>query len=83
MTNETIPETPIPLEDSPETPESTESFGDLLSQFEQTHKHKSEDGAKQLEGTVVSVSADSVFLDIGYKIEGALLRSAFKVCGRR
>ena len=26
----------------------------------------------------MSVSADSVFLDIGYKIEGALLRSAFK-----
>ncbi len=78
MTNETIPETPTPLEDSSETPESTESFGELLSQFEQTHKHKSKDGAKQLEGTVVSVTADSVLLDVGYKIEGALPRTAFK-----
>jgi len=58
--------------------ESTESFADLLSAFEKSHSHKAEPGARQLQGTVVSVSADQVFLDIGYKTEGVLPRSAFK-----
>src|SRR5579872_4855271 len=79
MTNHDTPETPSTVEETLEsTPESTESFGDLLSQFEQSHTHKAADGAKQLEGTVVSVTADSVYLDIGYKTEGVLLRTAFK-----
>ena len=65
------------LADSPEqTAEPTESFGELLSQYERSHTHKSDDGAKQLEGTVISVTDDSVFLDIGYKIEGVVPRSA-------
>jgi small subunit ribosomal protein S1 len=57
--------------------EPTESFADLLSAFERSHSHKGEPGSKQLQGTVVSVSADQVFLDIGYKAEGVLPRSAF------
>ena len=52
------------------------SFGDMLSQFEQSHRP--EPGAKQLEGTVISVSADAVYLDIGYKTEGMLPRTAFR-----
>jgi small subunit ribosomal protein S1 len=79
MINESTPETPATVESTPEPlAESTESFGALLSQFEQSHSHKSEDGTKQLEGTVVSVSVDSVFLDIGFKTEGVLLRTAFE-----
>jgi len=65
---------PIP---EPEPEEPAESFADLLSAFERTHTHKSEPGAKQLQGTVISLSADQVFLDIGYKTEGVLPRSAF------
>lgn len=57
--------------------EPEESFGDLLKEFERSHKHKSEDGQRQLQGTVISVSADEVFLDIGYKVEGVLPRAAF------
>jgi small subunit ribosomal protein S1 len=57
------------------TPESSESFGELLAEFE--HSHKKEAGQKQLEGTVLSLSAESVFVDIGYKVEGVLPRSAF------
>jgi len=60
------------------TPESTESFGDLLSQFERSHARKTEDGNKQLEGVVIAVSAESVFLDIGFKIEGVLPLTAFQ-----
>jgi small subunit ribosomal protein S1 len=68
-----IPEpVPEPVEDEP-----TESFADLLSAFERSHSHKAEPGAKQLQGTVISLSADQVFLDIGYKTEGVLPRSAF------
>lgn len=79
MTNDDSIETPSPLEETAQAaPESTESFGELLSQFEQSHTHRAADGAKQLEGTVVSITADSVYLDIGYKSEGVLLRSTFK-----
>ncbi|HEX3473000.1 MAG TPA: 30S ribosomal protein S1 [Silvibacterium sp.] len=78
MTNESIPETAPSADGTPEpVTETTESFGALLSQFEQSHAHKAEDGTKQLEGTVVSISADSVFLDIGFKVEGVLSRGAF------
>jgi small subunit ribosomal protein S1 len=41
------------------------------------HSHQAPAGQKQLQGTVVSLSADQVFLDIGYKTEGVLPRSAF------
>jgi len=57
--------------------EPQEDFGALLSQFEKSHSHKAAAGQKQLQGTVVSLSADQVFLDIGYKTEGVLPRSAF------
>jgi len=59
-------------------PESTENFADILSDFERSHTHKLASGARQLEGTVVSLSADQVFLDIGYKTEGVLPRSTFE-----
>jgi len=76
MTNDSLPESdPVP---SPgEVTEPAESFADLLSAFERSHSHKAEPGARQLQGTVVSLSADQVFLDIGYKTEGVLPRSAF------
>jgi small subunit ribosomal protein S1 len=75
--------TPAPkaaVEPAPELVEEepTESFADLLRDFERSHSHKSEPGARQLQGTVISVSADQVFLDIGYKTEGVLPRSAFE-----
>ena len=61
-----------------EPSEPEENFADLLSQFEKSHTHKPASGARQIEGNVVSLSADQVFLDIGYKTEGVLLRSAFR-----
>ena len=62
--------------ESSSSAESTESFGDLLSEFERSHRP--EPGTKQLEGTVVSVGPDAVYLDIGYKTEGMLPRTAFR-----
>src|SRR5215469_9275163 len=55
----------------------TESFGDALREFEVAHPKPSSEN-RQVEATVVSVSSDSVFLDIGFKIEGVLPRSAFE-----
>src|SRR5208337_4389626 len=61
--------------------EPDESFDDILSQFEQSHSRKAEDGSKQLQGTVIAVSAESVFLDIGRKSEGILPLAAFQSAG--
>ncbi|HEX8813325.1 MAG TPA: S1 RNA-binding domain-containing protein [Terracidiphilus sp.] len=81
MTPESAPEnqsvpatTPEPAAES--SAEPAENFGDLLAEFEKSHAQHPQAG-KQLEGVVISVSADQVFLNIGFKIEGALPRSAF------
>ncbi len=79
MSNPTIANDSIP--ESPSATESNESFSDLLSQFEKSHSHKREDGGKQLEGTVIAITADSVILDIGFKSEGILPLSAFESAG--
>jgi small subunit ribosomal protein S1 len=47
------------------------SFADLLTQFEQSH-HAVEPGGQALQGSVISISGDTVYIDIGRKIEGAL-----------
>jgi small subunit ribosomal protein S1 len=70
MSNETLPETETQIE--PEQP-----FGELLKQFERDHSHRTGEGSKQLKGSVVSVTAESVFVDIGYKTEGVLPLKAF------
>ena len=49
--------------------ENTESFGDILSQFQKSHARKAE-GSRQLEATVIAVTDESVFFDIGFKSEG-------------
>jgi small subunit ribosomal protein S1 len=64
-------------------PEPEESFDELFSQYEKSHsrKAKGNDGGKQIEGTVIVVSSDSVFLDIGFKSEGILPLAAFQSVG--
>ncbi len=56
-------------ENSPAT--ETESFGDILSQYQKSHVRKAE-GGKQIQATVIAVTAESVFFDIGYKSEGIM-----------
>jgi small subunit ribosomal protein S1 len=55
--------------DSPEVSPADTSFGDILTQFEQSH-HAAE--SETLEGTVVSVQPDGIFVDIGRKMDGML-----------
>ncbi len=61
--------------------ETSEAFGEMLSQYEKSHTRKTEDGGKQLVGTVIVVSGDSVFLDIGFKSEGVLALSVLQAAG--
>jgi len=68
-----------PQADLPSEP--TESFGDLLSEFERSHSRRSPQ-SQQIDSTVVAVSADTVFLDIGFKTEGVLLLSLFTEAGQ-
>ncbi len=58
--------------------EGAESFGAIFSEYEQSHSRKAEPGSKQINATVIAVSADSVFLDIGYKTEGVLPLAPFQ-----
>src|SRR6266404_153107 len=52
--------------------DTSESFQDILSQYEQSHSHKPEEGNKGREAIVVALTADSILLDIGFKSEGIL-----------
>ncbi len=61
---------PSNISDSPEMSANDNSFGDILNQFEQTHHSRGE----TVEGTVMTVTADTVFVDIGRKMDGAMPR---------
>jgi len=69
-----VPATPSTAEAEPAEPE--ESFADIFSEFQRTHTRR-EEGSTQIRGTVVSVTEDSVLVDIGFKSEGILPLSAF------
>jgi small subunit ribosomal protein S1 len=60
------------ITDVPETVSSDTSFGDILNQFEQTHRS----GGETVEGTVVSVTPEAVFVDIGRKMDGVITPDA-------
>ena len=74
MSNPNIP-------DSQANSDTNESFDGLLSQYERSHSRKGESG-NQIEGTVVAVSAESVFLDIGFKTEGILALADLQKAGK-
>ncbi len=57
-------------EESPSRSARDDSFGAALAEFEREHAAKRTEGSR--EGTVVSISADSVVLDLGFKTEGVL-----------
>ncbi|MEI9977441.1 MAG: 30S ribosomal protein S1 [Edaphobacter sp.] len=77
--------TPNTPENNPtvEAAEPTESFDAILSQFERTHSRRSSEDSRQIAGTVVAVTVDSVLVDIGYKSEGILPLSLFESTGEK
>jgi small subunit ribosomal protein S1 len=74
----------MPSSNAPESGpinESSESFEEILSQFEQSKSRKPQESGKGREGTVVAVTVDSVLVDIGFKSEGILPLAAFQAAG--
>lgn len=74
----------MPDPTSPEpavAPEAEESFSDLFSQYEKNHARKRVENPQGLQGTVISITPDTVILDIGYKTEGILPLMAFQGSG--
>jgi len=50
----------------------TESFESLFAEYEKTHAREPETSGRQIEGVVIAVTPEQVFVDIGFKIEGVL-----------
>lgn len=73
----------LPAETLPSTEpvETTEDFAALLREndLQRANAVDRSGGSKQIDATVVSVTADSVYLDIGYKTEGVLPLTSFAV----
>ncbi len=55
-----------------------ESFGDILSEFEESQRRASEGRTESRQGTVVAVSSEFVFVDIGFKTEGTIPVAEFR-----
>jgi small subunit ribosomal protein S1 len=68
--------TATPVENA-EAEETVESFGDAFAEFERTNQRKADDGSKQIDATVITLDAENVVLDIGFKTEGVLARAGF------
>ena len=68
----THPNIPDPAETTRNESLAETSFGDILSEFEHSHQH----GREAVEGTVVSVTPDAVFVDIGRKMDGVIVPDA-------
>src|ERR1039458_8794835 len=91
MTSNPVPSNPDrsdPTTSNAGTPEFTpanepaesvpaESFKDIFSEYEHSHSRKREPGAQGHRRNGISVTPDSIGLDIGFKTEGVLPLSAF------
>ncbi len=66
---------PVTSPDATAAPSEETSFADMLTQFEQEHHP---DVTQTLEGTVVSVTPESIFVDIGRKMDGVLPSERFR-----
>jgi small subunit ribosomal protein S1 len=58
--------------------DSNSSFGDILNQFEQAHAAQPRSYSDGRDGTVIAVKGDSVFVDVGMKIEGIVSAAEFR-----
>ena len=57
-------------EEGQAAPEAGGSFAEILSQFE--HEHHANGKSETIEGTVVSITPEAVYVDIGRKMDGVL-----------
>ncbi len=63
------PKNSVVPEAGPATPANEHSFADMLSEFEQQH---AEGRSETIQGTIGSITADTVFVDIGRKMDGVV-----------
>lgn len=75
------PETSTEPVATEEAAEFSQSFDQILSEFERGSTLKTSEDNRQINGTVVKVTADQVFVDIGYKTEGVLPLAPFTAAG--
>src|SRR5579884_1487348 len=62
-----------------QNPSETEaSFGDILNQFEQTHTHERTGEQGAVEATVIALTDEQAYFDVGQKTEGVMPRSALR-----
>jgi small subunit ribosomal protein S1 len=66
----------------PSLDNSGESFGDIFSRYEKKQPRKPQEPSRGIEGTVVTVTADSVLVDIGFKTEGIIPLATFQNTGK-
>jgi small subunit ribosomal protein S1 len=69
---------PVHFDDEfPGASEPGPSFADILSEYEQTKHQPRDQGNEGRDGVVVAVSPESVFVDVGFKVEGVIDAAAF------
>ena len=69
---------PVPPDDESRAPsDAGPSFADILSEYEQGRKKPGDEGGEGRNGTVVAVSPEFVFVDIGLKTEGVIEAASF------
>ncbi len=71
-----IPGAPAESLDDTAAPSDHNSFAEILSEFEQQHHGPARGQA--IDGTVVSITPESVFVDIGRKLDGVLPVELFR-----
>ncbi|MGD0014638.1 MAG: 30S ribosomal protein S1 [Bryobacteraceae bacterium] len=72
-----MPESPSDLE--PRAASAHEaSFGEMLSEFEEARRQASAGQGESRKGTVIAVTSDGVFVDIGWKTEGLIPLEEFR-----
>jgi small subunit ribosomal protein S1 len=81
MKNSTSPATPgaPALELEEQSAPNDNSFAEILSEFEQ--QHHGHPSGQALQGTVVSITPESVFVDLGRKMDGVLPTEFFREPG--
>jgi small subunit ribosomal protein S1 len=68
----------LPIDLAPQASAEDSSFGEILSEFEGSHRHSAEGHKESRQGTVVAISSESVFVDVGLKTEGIIPVEEFR-----
>jgi small subunit ribosomal protein S1 len=68
----------LPIESAPSASADDSTFGEILSEFEESRRHRPEGHKESRQGTVIAIGPESVFVDIGFKTEGTIPVAEFQ-----